>query len=95
MSLTLSPLLLLLLLFGIAGIEWLVAGIKGVALLNRSPAFVLCCATEVVLGSLAGWVFYEAYASRDVLVIIPVTAATALGCMLGCSLSGAVKWRQR
>jgi hypothetical protein len=87
--------LLALMLFGISAVEWVVAGLKGVALLNRSPWFVLWCCTEVVLGSLAALAFYEAYASRDIYVVTIVIISTTLGCAIGCSLSGAVRWRKR
>lgn len=83
-----------LIIFGIAYAEWLVYGLKSVALLNRSPWLIFWACVEVCLGAIMGFGFFDAYQTRELRTMAELVLAMVAGCALGCGTSGAVKWRK-
>lgn len=88
-------LLLLLVVLGVACLDWWIYGKKGVALINRSPWLLFWASGEVLLGMLSGYVCVDAFVSRDWIRILLVSLANMIGCAGGVAMSGAIKWRSR
>jgi hypothetical protein len=89
-----SPLILSIILFLISWIEWYIYGKKGVALLNRSPWLIFWACLEVFMAAIAGYGFYDAYASKNIWFASAIILATVLGCAIGCATSGVVEWKK-
>lgn len=87
--------LLLLVVFGIAWVDWWVYGKKGVALIERSPWLIFWACGEVLLGCIAGYVLVDAFVHGSITRIVLVALMNILGCAIGTATSGAIKWRSR
>ena len=85
-------LLLSVVTYVIAAVDWAIYGRKSLAVLGRQPSLIFWACLEVLLGAVVGYIFYDSFSSRDPVTMISVVGSTVAGCATGCALSGAVKW---